>query len=379
MGLDIDPDCEVSELGAGPRQLLEIARCMGRSAQVVVMDEPNSRLSAGESEELFAAIKQLREDGIAVVYISHRLDDLKRVADRVTVLRDGRVVGVFPMATLTQAQLVEHMLGVGRSNEGMELARLAFGRGEAIKPEGPPVLEVRDPSAPPHFRGVSLALHANEVLGLYGLLDAGQREVGRSLVGLIRGVSGRVAVAGREVDCRSSVAARRAGIEFLSDDRRGEGVIGPLSVTRNIVISTLSELTRLGLVRQQLTERIGSEAVRQFDIRPVRTRSLVENMSGGNQQKVLLARALQAGPKVLVSAEPTQGIDVGAKREIHKSLRELASHGVPSLVISSDLPDVVRLCDRVAVMRRGEIAGIVETSVESADGDILSLSVGGVG
>ena len=224
---------------------------------------------------------------------------------------------------------------------------------------------------------MSLAVRRHEVCGLYGLLDAGQREVGRALAGLLRGVTGDVSVDGKGFDHRSRNAARRAGIAFISDDRRGEGVIGPLSITRNTVVSVLGQLTRAGAVDQRKAERMATDWIDHFDIRPPRPRTYLENMSGGNQQKVLLARALLTKPRVLVCAEPTQGIDVKTKGEIHRTLRTLADEGTPSLVISSDLADITRMCDRVAVMRRGELVGIVDTSATTASADILGLSLGG--
>jgi len=369
--LDIPVNAYVGNLGSGVRQFVEIARCVSRSARLIIMDEPTTRLSMSESQRLFDIIKQLRTNGISVVYISHRIDDIYELAERVTVLRDGLLVATSPIGSLPKSKLVEQIIG-----EQAQETEIPADTPDMDFESQEPFLEVRNLSAHRVFSGVNLTLSKKEILGVYGLLGAGQREVGRSFVGLTEYVTGEILLAGKPIDCSSPMSAKRAGISFLSDDRRGESVIGVLAMARNIVLSSHHLLSRQGLIDNQKANQVTREAIDRFGIRPPFPWFRADRMSGGNQQKMILARCLQANPKVLIVAEPTQGVDIKTKVEIHGLLRSLAQQGIPSLVISTDLNEISHMCDRVAVMRRGQVVGILNMHTQRQS-EVLRLSLEG--
>lgn len=360
----LDPDMSLGALGTGQRQVVEIARALGSQSRVLIFDEPTAGLSSSESQRLFAIIARLKTQGMSFIYISHRLDELFLIADRVTVLRDGSRVGTWPIAQLDQRSIVRHMLG-----------RPAESRRSTRSKPGEVVLDVVGLSDDSSFRDVSLCVRSGEVVGLYGLLGSGQRELGRCLAGLHRRSGGTVKVRDRLVRPNRARASRQAGVVFVSDARRTEGVIGPLSIVRNVVSGCLASFARLGLVNRRSVAEAVRIDIEDLAIRPAKPNYVVEQLSGGNQQKVLLARALRQKPTLLVVAEPSQGMDVGAREEIHYLLRQLALDGVPSLVISTDIDETSRVCDRVLVMRRGTVV----SELAAADGwasEILSQAAG---
>jgi ribose transport system ATP-binding protein len=372
-GVEIDVRRRVHQLSIGQRQLVAIVKALSYATRVLVMDEPTAALSAAEAERLFKVVRAMRERGVAIVYISHRLEEVPRVADRVTVLRDGRRVGE-EAANAPQARLVR--LLVGRSFDEMFPHRA-----DALGPEllrldhahFAPRAEVAGWQAP---LDVSFTVHAKEIVGLAGVMGAGRTELLSALYGAgPRGRwQGKIEVAGEPAQLTSIAAARRAGLAFVTDDRRGSGLILRHSVGRNIVMSVLRRISRLGFMSGAAEEEAAGRSIKTFDIRPPRAAIPVGNLSGGNQQKVVFAKELLQEPRLLLLDEPTRGVDVGAKAEIYQRLRALTAQGLGVLVASSELPELIGLCDRIVVMRQGrsiaEFPGGVEekTLLESATG-----------
>jgi ribose transport system ATP-binding protein len=372
-GVDIDVRRLVSDLSIGQRQLVAIAKALSYATKVLVMDEPTAALSATEAERLFRVVRAMRERGVAIVYISHRLEEVPRVADRVTVMRDGRIVGERP-ATAPQGELVR--LLVGRPFD-----ELFPPRARTLGPELLALDHARFVPASPRAGwqapiDVSLRVHAGEIVGLAGVMGAGRTELLMSLYGAgLRGRwEGGLAVAGRPAKLASIAAARRAGLALVTDDRRGSGLVLRHSVARNIVMSVLRRLSPSGFLSPKAEEEATRRSIANFDIRPPRGDLPVGNLSGGNQQKVVFAKELLQEPKLLLLDEPTRGVDVGAKGEIYARLRALTQQGLGVLVASSELPELVGLCDRIIVMRQGcsvaEFPGGVDERIllESATG-----------
>ena len=352
LGADFGPATRVDSLSIAQRQLVEIARAVHFDARILVMDEPTTPLSSHETDRLFALIRQLRSEGLAIIYISHRMAEIDELADRVTVLRDGCYVGTLARHELSQDVLVKMM--VGRDLSGFYRKEHTGGS------RGPAVLSVRGMADGRRVRGCSFELHAGEVLGLAGLVGAGRTELARLIFGADERVAGEVWLDGHRLDVRQPLHAIAAGIVYLTEDRKGQGLFLDLSVHDNVNVMVSPRDARAGgvLDRGQAAQRT-RESIARLGIRVASPRVNVGSLSGGNQQKVLLARLLEVEPRVLILDEPTRGVDIGAKSEIYRLIDELARRGVAVLVISSELPEVVGICDRVLVMREGRLAGEV--------------------
>ena len=351
-GVSLDASLPVASLRMGERQLVAIAKALSAKARILIMDEPTAALSAVEADHLFTVVKELAGRGVGIVYISHRLEEVTRIADRVTVMRDGAVVGTTspdaPQATLVQ-------LLVGRPFSDLFPARSAK--------LGAPILRLEHAAFDPDIpragwqapRDVSLTVHVGEIVGLAGLMGVGRTELLSALYGF--GANGRwrglVEMHGRPAALGTIRAARRAGISYVTDDRRGTGLILNHTVGQNAVMSTLKRVTPFGLVSRALERRQVKRALEDYDVRPRRPEAKVVNLSGGNQQKVVFAKELMSEPGLLLLDEPTRGVDVGAKAEIYRRLRGLADKGLGVLVASSELPELIGLCDRIIVMRAG--------------------------
>ena len=365
VGLDLDPRTRIRALGIGQRQMIAIAKALGQQARVLVLDEPTAALSAAEARLLFALMRALRERGVAIVYISHRLEEVPMVADRVTVLRDGRVVGeVRPDAP--QAELMRLLLGrpldelfpPRATSPGPVLLRLH----EAAYRPAQPRAGWQAPEA------ISLEVCAGEIVGLAGIMGAGRTELlsalyGAALPGRWRGT---VEVAGRPARLGSIAAARRAGFAMVTDDRRGAGLMLGQTVRRNVVLSVLARISPFGFMSRAAETAALAHSIRQFDIRPPRGDIAAGNLSGGNQQKVVFAKELLRAPRLLLLDEPTRGVDVGAKGEIYARLRALAASGLGVLVASSELPELVGLCDRIVVLRHGRSVATLPAGADEA-------------
>jgi ribose transport system ATP-binding protein len=351
-GVALDPSVLVSSLRMGERQLVAIAKALAQEARILILDEPTAALSAAEAERLFETISELRSRNVGIIYISHRLEEVRRIGDRVTVMRDGAVVGE-ARPDAPQAELVRML--VGRDFKDLFPARAATVGTPLLTLDHAcfkPVVERAGWQAP---RDVSLTVHAGEIVGLSGLMGAGRTELLAALYGFeARGQwNNGVMFDGRPVTLGSIAAARRHGIAFVTDDRRGTGLVLGHSVGWNIVMSTLSRVTPWGLVNAAREEGAVSGALNRFDVRPRLPSARVINLSGGNQQKVVFGKELLSGPRLLLLDEPTRGVDVGAKSEIYRQLRDLAGQGLGVLVASSELPELIGLCDRIVVMHGG--------------------------
>lgn len=364
-GIDLDPALRVSSLRLGERQLVAIAKALAADARILILDEPTASLSAAEAEHLFMVMRDLRGRGVGIVYISHRLEEVTKVADRVTVMRDGAVAGqASPQAP--QAELVRLLVGRAFSElfpprgEGAGEALLAMRHARFI-----PAVPRAGWQAP---TDVTLSVHEGEIVGLSGLMGAGRTELLSALFGYeVRGQwKGDVRVRGWPARLGSVEEARRAGLAYVTDDRRGTGLILGHSVASNLVMSTLRRVTPWGLVSRRAEAGQVAAAMSRFDVRPRQPSARVVNLSGGNQQKVVFGKELLSEPRLLLLDEPTRGVDVGAKAEIYRQLRELAQGGLGVLVASSELPELLGLCDRILVMQRGVTVASFDGGVDEA-------------
>ncbi|NPT53785.1 sugar ABC transporter ATP-binding protein [Paraburkholderia elongata] len=349
LGASFRPQTLVGELSIAEQQLVEIARAIHSRARILVMDEPTTPLSSRETDRLFELIRQLRAEGLAIIYISHRMAEIYELSDRVSVLRDGSYVGTLERAELSADSLVSMM--VGRDISGF------YKKEHAPYDPGKAVLSVRDIADARRVRGCSLELHAGEVLGIAGLVGAGRTELARLIFGAEPRVRGEVAVDGRTLALRTPRDAIDAGLIYLTEDRKRQGLFLDMSVRDNINVAVCGRDARLGVLDLAQGAARARDAIRSLSIRVPHAKVNVGALSGGNQQKVLLSRLLETQPRVLILDEPTRGVDIGAKSEIYRIINELAKSGVGIIVISSELPEIIGVADRVLVMREGEIAG----------------------
>lgn len=366
VGAAIDPDAEAGTLSMPEQQLVEIARALGTKARVVIMDEPTSSLSGRETENLYRVVHELRADGVAIIYISHRLDELPKLADRVTVLRDGRVIETRNMREVNREELIRMM--VGRQLSEVFPKQVVF--------PGQTITELRAvTSRAAGVRDVDLAIRSGEIVGLAGLVGSGRTELARTIFGISPADGGEIKLFGRTVRIQNPAEAISHGIAYVPEDRRQHGVVLDMSIASNITLAILNRLTRRGSIDFAEEKRIAAEYVRRLGIKAPSIHSAVASLSGGNQQKVAVSRWLATQPKVLILDEPTQGVDVGAKAEIHALIGDLAARGMAILMISSELPEIIGISDRVAVMAAGTIAGVLERSQATQEA-ILTLALG---
>ena len=365
VGVPIDPQRQVRELSVAQKQLVEIARALSQDVRVLILDEPTSSLSLQETERLFEILRGLRAQGVAIIYISHRLEEILTLADRVTVLRDGRVVGTLPIGEATREGLIRMMVGRDLS---------AYYRTVRSSP-GAVRLEVRGLCRTGTLQDVNLTVRAGEIVGLAGLVGAGRTEFARCLFGVDPIDTGEIRVDGQVVTIRNPRDAVRHGIVLVPEDRKLQGLVLILSVRENITLPVLERLARLGFPSRRAEELVTQSFVERLRIRTPSLEQRVMNLSGGNQQKVVLARALATNPKVLILDEPTRGIDVGAKAEVRALIAELAEAGMGILLISSELPEVLTMSHRILVMSGGRI--VAEFSREEATEErVLAAATG---
>ncbi|MCW2882286.1 MAG: sugar transporter ATP-binding protein [Sphaerisporangium sp.] len=372
-GVKADVRRPLRTLGMGAQQMVALARAISIDARVVIMDEPTSSLEPREVETLFGVIRRLRDDGIAVIYVSHRLDELYQVCDRVTVLRDGRLAHNGPMAGLARLQLISLMLGRDL-NEVRASGATRFSRDHDAIATGEPVIEARGLTRRHVLREVSVSVRPGEVVGLGGLLGAGRSETAKAIMGALPLDSGEVIVAGLPLRRRSTATAIRAGVSLLPEDRKAEGIIPNLSVRENIVLASLPHLARGGVVSDARIDEVVDAFIRKLRIKASSPHQKVSELSGGNQQKVLLARWLAMRPKVLLLDEPTRGIDVGAKAEVQALIDELAEEGLGVLLISSDLEELAEGSDRIIVLREGAVVGELSGADVTEEGIMASIA-----
>ena len=365
-GTELDVTREFGKLAIGQRQMVQIAAAVGGGAKIIVFDEPTSSLSQAEAERLFALIERLKARGVTCIYVSHRMPEIFQLCDAVTILRDGRHVATRATNSLTESDLVQMMIG-------RPLAEY-FGR-HSDASAGDEMLRVEGLTVPGKFEDVSFSLRAGEIVGLAGLMGAGRSEVASALFGLEHPSRGRIVLRGKPVEVRSPAHAIELGIGYVPEDRKRQGLVLSASGLHNTSLSILGRLSRF---RWIMRARERSVAREYFDRLRVRTPSLdatVAGLSGGNQQKIVLAKWLAASSQILILDEPTRGVDVGAKAEIHALVGELAARGAAILVISSELPEVISLSDRIVVLRSGRVAGELSRR-EATEDSVLRLMAG---
>ena len=366
IGARIDPDAPVSALTMPEQQMVEIAKSLGGQAKVLIMDEPTASLPEHEVANLFRVVRELKSQGVGIVYISHRLDELYALADRVTVLRDGQTIATRPMNDVDRAELIRLMVG-------REISAIFPKRDVA---QGDVVLETRNLGCRASgVRGVSLSIRAGEILGLAGLVGAGRTELARVLFGLTPATEGEILLRGKAVDVRTPARAVDLGIAYVPEDRRRHGVILEMAIAENATLAILRRITKHGFIDFRREREIAESYVDRLAVKTPSIDAPAGNLSGGNQQKVALARWLATDPAVIILDEPTQGIDVGAKSEIHRLMVDLAARGMAIVMISSELPEVLGMSDRIAVLRGGAVAGVLPRA-EATQEKVMALALG---
>ncbi len=362
LGEDIATAKTIATLSVAQRQIVEVAKALSRHVTILAMDEPTASLTEHETVNLFRVIRGLKSEGVGIIYISHRLEEVFEIGDRVTVLRDGKVVLTTRVAQVDKRRLIQSM--VGRALED-EYPRVALTRAEEI-------LRVEHLHAH-RLHDINLTLYKGEILGIAGLVGAGRTELARVIFGADKKSSGRVVLEGTEISPASPTDAIRAGIGLLTEDRNQLGLILQMNVRENISLASLSDLLTGPFINRGKEEVLATRYVSELNIRPHDSSMEVEKLSGGNRQKVVLARWLSTHAKVLMFDEPTAGVDVGAKYEIYTSINRLAQRGIGVLVISSDLPELLGICNRIAVMCEGRITGVVSHD-EATQEKIMTLA-----
>ncbi|MEU6350893.1 sugar ABC transporter ATP-binding protein [Streptomyces sp. NPDC047072] len=363
VGVDVSPRARVRELGIARLQMVEIAKALSLNARVLIMDEPTAVLTSEEVDKLFAIVRTLREDGVGIVFITHHLEEIAALGDRVTVIRDGKSVGQVPAAT-PEDELVRLM--VGRSIE-QQYPRERGDTGQAL-------LKVEGLSRDGVFHDIGFEVHAGEVVGIAGLVGAGRTEVVRAVFGADPYDKGTVKVSGAALKGHDVGAAMAAGIGLIPEDRKGQGLVLDQTVEENLGLVTMRAATRAGLVDLKGQREAAARIAGQLGVRMAGLQQQVRTLSGGNQQKVVIGKWLLADTKVLILDEPTRGIDVGAKVEIYQLINELTAQGAAVLMISSDLPEVLGMSDRVLVMAQGRIAGELDAD-EATQDSVMALAV----
>ncbi|MDB5621889.1 MAG: ABC-type sugar transport system, ATPase component [Devosia sp.] len=362
-GIGIDVRRPLMDFNTATQQMVAIARAIGFSARLVIMDEPTSSLDEGEVAVLFKVIRQLKADGVSVIFVSHKLDELYEVCDRVTIMRDGKTVRVAEMDKIAKLELVSAMLG--RDVSRADGHATAFD--DAQRPKGETVLRARNLKAGHAVRDVSFQVARGEIVGFAGLLGAGRTETARLVFGVDRTTGGSMELNGRPYDPQRPKDAILAGLGFVTEDRKLEGIVPELSVAENMTLSLLPQISRNGVVSEGRQRELVEGFIEQLGIKCSGPNQKIRELSGGNQQKVLLARWLATNPRLLILDEPTRGIDVGAKGEIQRLVRKLADEGLAVLMISSELEEVVEGADRVFVLREGRTVAELEGEAISED------------
>lgn len=365
IGFDINPRSIVADLTVGCQQVVEITKALSENAKILILDEPTAVLAPRETERLFEVLRKLKQQDVSVIYISHRLDEIFKVADIITVIKDGAVTGTVNPADVNTDDIISMMIG-------RKLTAMFPKRDCRI---GEEIFRVENLSRGKEVRNVSFSVRAGEVLGIAGLVGAGRTETMRAIFGADPKDTGRITLDGRPLKINSPTDAVRAGIGFLPEDRKEQGTIGSMSIRENVTMPSLwSRFARLGFIKQAEEKKTTQDLIDKLAIKTNSTETDVTDLSGGNQQKVVLAKWLGTDCRVIILDEPTRGVDVGAKVEIYNLINELAAAGLAIIVISSEMMEVIGICDRVMVMREGQIQGILEKS-ELTEENIMTLAI----
>jgi len=366
LSVDIPLNIEAGQCSVGQQQMIEIAKALLTDTKVIIMDEPTSALTEREIQKLFEVIQSLKKEGVSIVYISHRMEEIFEICDRITVMRDGRTVDTKPIPETNFDEVVKKMVG-------RELTE----RYPARNPSpGEVVLEVEHATRKGSFEDVSFSVHQGEIVGFSGLMGSGRTEIMRALFGLDRLDQGEVRMFGKKVEIRKPVDAVNHGIGFITEDRKDEGLVLDFSVRDNMVLPSISGFTKKGIISTQSEKVFVDALIKRLQIKTHSAETAAGNLSGGNQQKVVIAKWIGIGPKLLILDEPTRGVDVGAKREIYQLMNELTGHSVAIIMVSSELPEVLGMSDRIVVVHEGRITGEL-TKAEATQEKIMTLATGG--
>lgn len=366
LGLNIDPRMRAGDLSVGKQQIIEIAKAIASDAKYIVMDEPTAALTDREIETLFVTVNELKEKGISFVYISHRMEEIFAICDRITILRDGTYVGVRNIKESSFEEIVSMMVG-------RELGERFPERNATI---GDVKLQVKDLCAKGAFDNVSFEIRKGEVLAVAGLMGAGRTEVAQALFGYRKLSNGEVFIDGQAVKINSPIEAMKKKIGFVTEDRKTQGLVLDFSIKENIMLANLEKGSKSGVIKPKLENKMVGEYIEQLRIRTSSADLAAKSLSGGNQQKVVIAKWLGTKPEILILDEPTRGVDIGAKKEIYQIMNNLAEAGVSILMISSELPEVIGMADRVLVMREGKVTGMVSKDNMTQE-NIMHYATGG--
>ncbi len=366
LGVSIDPGKRMNELSIGQQQMIEIAKALMLDAKVIIMDEPTTALTQSETDVLFEVVNRLREKGVSIVYISHRMEEIFQLCDRITVLRDGAYIGTKKISEVDMNDVVRMMIG-------REIGERYPSRNNEI---GDVVLEVKDLNCPGVFKNVNLEVRAGEVLGVSGLMGAGRTEIMQAIFGNMPNVSGQIFMNGKEIKNKTPEMAKKNGIGFITEDRKVQGLLLEDSILKNISIANLDKISKNGVLQKKAEDELIQKGIEELHIKCFGPEHACINLSGGNQQKVVFAKWIYTEPKVLILDEPTKGVDIGAKKEIYSIINELAAKGVAIIMVSSELPEVLGMSDRIMIVREGLVRGILSKE-EANQENIMILATGG--
>lgn len=366
VGVSIPVDAIMSDLSVGQQQMIEICKALMVDAKVIIMDEPTAALTESETEGLFKVINSLRKKGVSIVYISHRMEEIFALCDRITILRDGQYIDTKPIKDLTMDDVVQMMIG-------REIGERFPKRDSKI---GAEVLKVEGLTSGKLFHDVSFSVNAGEVLGVAGLMGAGRTEIMQAIFGNLKKDSGIIYIDGEEVMIKNPRQAIKAGIGFVTEDRKTEGLLLEKSIAENIEIANLDKVSKKGVLKKEKQDEIVNQGIEEFRVKCFGPWHECNNLSGGNQQKVVLAKWVYTDPKILILDEPTRGVDIGAKKEIYDVINKMAAKGVAVIMVSSELPEVLGMSDRIMVIREGEVRGILDGK-DADQAKIMTLATGG--
>lgn len=366
MGVHIPVDAVMSELSVGQQQMVEICKALMVDAKVIIMDEPTAALTESETQVLFQVIKSLKAKGVSIVYISHRMEEIFELCDRITVLRDGEYIGTRNISEITMDDIVQMMIG-------REIGERFPKRNTNI---GDEVLKVEHLTHKKAFTDVSFSVRAGEVLGVAGLMGAGRTEIMQTIFGNLPCEKGDIYINGEKVVIKKPAQAIKAGIGFITEDRKTEGLLLEKSIADNIEIANLGKVSAKGVIRKDKKKSLVSQSIEEFRIKCFNDSQECGSLSGGNQQKVVLAKWVHTDPKILILDEPTRGVDIGAKKEIYNVINDMAAKGVAIIMVSSELPEVLGMSDRIMVVREGKVMGIIDGK-DADQSKIMTLATGG--
>ena len=366
MGVNIPIDAVMSDLSVGQQQMVEICKALMVDAKVLIMDEPTAALTQSETEVLFEVMNSLRSKGVSIVYISHRMEEIFELCDRITILRDGQYIDTKYIKDITMDDVVQMMIG-------REIGERFPSRNVAI---GGEVLRVEDLTHEKFFRDVNFSVRAGEVLGVSGLMGAGRTEIMQAIFGNLPGVTGKIFIEGQEISIRNPRQAIAAGIGFITEDRKTEGLLLEKSIAENIELANLGKVSKSSVLSAKKGTELVKRGISEFRIKCFGPEHECGNLSGGNQQKVVLAKWIYTDPKILILDEPTRGVDIGAKKEIYSVINELAAKGVAVIMVSSELPEVLGMSDRIMVVHEGKVTGIIDAAT-AAQAKVMTLATGG--